>query len=78
MGNRGVENQAINQAGGDEAVSAEINDEALAMVLDVLRKAKCPNGCDQGVIATGEQGEYGEIAKMCDWCVSRMEILRDR
>lgn len=56
-------------------MAAEINEEALAMVLDVLKKAKCPNGCNQGVIATGKRGQFGEIAVMCDWCVSRMELM---
>ena len=56
-------------------MAAEINDEAMAMVLDVLRKAKCPNNCNQGILPLPTFGEHGREAKFCEWCLKRKDVL---
>lgn len=43
----------------------------------LLREAKCPNSCNQGVVRLPFRGEHGQMAEFCKWCWSRKEILRE-
>lgn len=43
----------------------------------LLREAKCPNSCNQGVLKLPRREEFGQRAEFCKWCWERKEILRE-